>query len=182
MILEGILPQYHESAKPSPEKNRLHVRYLFKVWDKLSGYQHKDLRKEISETPILWAYNGVQPESSDFVKPCDVYLSEAYTGNADLEAYFSMYNGDIWFVDPAYMEVDSNRKDWLQFLKAIKAMDTPRILEVEVPGSREECGKRGITYQYSTRPFEDGEFKVKPGRHHYDGHIVDYRLVVCQKY
>ena len=157
MILEGILPQYHESAKPSPEKNRLHVRYLFKVWDKLSGYQHKDLREEISETPILWAYNGVQPESSDFVKPCDVYLSEAYTGNADLEAYFSMYNGDIWFVDDAYLEDKSDVKAWFQFLKAIDSMNTPCIIKETIPAKFErdqefdkELDKRNIKSKRST--------------------------------
>ena len=131
MIGKWIIPQYAQFNKPSVEvaQNYQHVRYLFKVWDKLSGYQHQNLRKKISEAPILRAYKGIRPEVSDFVKPCDAYLSEVYTGNADLETYFSVCDGEIWFVDDTYLEEKSDAKAWLQFLKAIGSMDTPCIIE-----------------------------------------------------
>ena len=177
LINKAIFPLYRKSDKPCAMKNRLHVRYIFKVWDKLSGYQHRNLRKEISETPILWAYNGGQPETFDFVNPCDVYLPEAYTGDADLGTYFSVYNGDIWFLDHAYMEVDSNQKDWLQFLKAIGSIDTPQVDKVEVVGSYKECEERGITWQRSTREFENGSFIDRYYSGHFDGAIEDFEFV-----
>ena len=48
IIREWIIPQYSQSNKPAVEvwQNYQHVRYLSKVWDKLSGYQHRNLRKK----------------------------------------------------------------------------------------------------------------------------------------
>ena len=63
MISEWIIPQYAQPDKPSVEENWLHVRYLFKVWDKFSGYQHQNLRAEIRETPILRAYKVFSQKS-----------------------------------------------------------------------------------------------------------------------
>ena len=156
LINKSIFPLYRKSDKPSVMENRLHVRYIFKVWDKLSGYQHRNLRKEISKTPILWAYNGDQPETFDFVKPCDVYLPKAYTGDDNLETYFSVYNGDIWFVDHIYLEDDSDQKDWIQFLKAIGFMDTPRSIKKTIRAKSgydqefsKELNKRDIKSEYT---------------------------------
>ena len=158
VIGKWIIPQYAQFNKPSVEvvQNYQHVRYLFKVWDKLSGYQHRNLRKEISETPILRAYNGVQPETLDFVKPCDAYLSEVYTGNADLEVYFSVYNDNIWFVDGGYLENNSHVEAWFQFLKAIGSMDTPCIIEKTILAKSkydqefsEELNKRDIKLEHT---------------------------------
>ena len=135
MIRKWIIPQYSQSNKPSVEvgQNYQHVRYLFKVWDRLSGYEHKSLREEISETPILWTYNGIQPETFDFVKPCDAYLPQAYTGDMNLDTYFSVITGNIWFVDGGYLEGNSNPKEWFKFLKAIKAMDMPQVIKKNIP-------------------------------------------------
>ena len=120
MIRKWIIPQYSQSNKPSVEvgQNYQHVRYLFKVWDRLSGYEHKSLREEISETPILWTYNGIQPETFDFVKPCDAYLPQAYTGDMNLDTYFSVITGNIWFVDGGYLEGNSNPKEWFKFFES----------------------------------------------------------------
>ena len=177
MIGKWIIPQYAQSEKPSVEENQLHVRYLFKIWDKLSGYQHRNLRKEISETPILWAYNGGQPETFDFVKPCEAYLPKVYTSDAHLETYFSVYNGDIWFVDSGYLNGSSNLKAWIKFLTAIRAMDTPRVDKIEVVGNYEECEKRGITRQRSTREFENGSFIDRYYSGYFDGAIEDFEFV-----
>lgn len=176
MIREWIIPRYSRTNKPSEKENLLHMRYLFKVWDKISGHQHRNLREKISQTPILWAYNGVQPKTCDFVKPCEVYLPKVYTGNADLEAYFSVYHGDIWFVDQAYIEVDANQKDWLRFLKALGSIDTPQVDKVEVVGNYEECEKRGITRQRSTREFENGRFIDRYYSGYFDGAIEDFEF------
>lgn len=175
MVGEWILPQYSGSDKPSQEQNRLHVCYIFKVWNKLDKYEHRQLKAELFGTPILRAYNNGQPEIFSFVKPDDAYLPEAYTGDTHLETYFSVFTGDIWFVDSGYLDANSNSKEWLQFLKAIGAMDTPRVDKIKVVGSSEECKKRGITPQKSTRPFEDGDFKEvrKKPYQYFDGHIVD---------
>ena len=137
MILEGICPQYSVSAKPSPKENLLHVRYIFKVWNDVSESERSRLKRKISEIPILRAYKGIQHEADNknqnsmaefhYVKPCDAYLPQAYTSDTDLETYFSVDDGEIWFVDNAYLEDESDAKVWLQFLKAIGAMDTPRI-------------------------------------------------------
>ena len=143
---------------------------------KLSGYQHRNLREEIRETPILRAYNGVQPEIYDFIKPYKAYLPQAYTGDADLETYFSMDDADIWFVDDAYLEDKSDAKAWFQFLKAIGSMNTPRVDKVEVVGNDKECEKRGITRKRSTRRFEDGSFIYNYYSGHFDGAIEDFEF------
>ena len=157
LIGKWIIPRYSRTDTPSKEQNFLHVGYLFKVRGKLLGYQHRNLKEEISETPILRAYNGAQPEIFDFVKPCDVYLPKAYTSNADLETYFSVFNNDIWFVDDTYLEDDANRKDWLQFLKAIGTMAIPRVIERNIPVKSEsdqafnkELDKRNVKLERTT--------------------------------
>ena len=173
LIRKWIIPRYSRTDAPSKAQNCLHVGYLFKVWDKLSEHEHRNLKKEISETPILWAYNEDQPKIFDFVKPCDAYLSKAYTGDDHLETYFSVSYGDVWFIDDGYLESESDAKTWFQFLKSIGSIDTPRVVKVEVVGTYEECEKRGITRQRSTRPFEDGSFVDMYYSGHFDGAIVD---------
>lgn len=147
LILEGICPQYRKFPKPSAEKNRLHVRYLFKVWNDVSESERSELKKQISEIPILRGYKRVRHEADSksqnsvtefrYVKPRDTYLPEAYIGDADLEIYFSVYGGDIWFVDDAYLEDKSDVKAWFQFLKAIGSMDTPCIIEKTIRANSE---------------------------------------------
>ena len=155
MILEGICPQYRKSTKPSPEENRLHVRYLFKVWNDVAESERNRLKKQISGIPILRSYKS-QNSVVEFryIKPCDAYLPQAYTGNADLETYFSVYNGDVWFVDSGYLENNSSREDWLQFLKAIGSIDTPRVIKKDVPVDYKECARRGIL-RTGTRAVEE---------------------------
>ncbi len=124
MISEWICPKYDRDDKPSAAQNRMHVRYLFKVWDKISESEQVD----IQNLPILWAYHGEQRETADFVVPCDAYLPEAYTGDADLETYFSACNEDIWFVDGGYLE-NNDAETWLRFLKGIGVKDTPLVIK-----------------------------------------------------
>ena len=140
------------------EENRLHVRYLFKVWNDVSESECNRLKRQISEIPILRAYKGIQCKTYNFVKPGDAYLPKAYTGDDNLETYFSVYNGDIWFVDHIYLEDDSDQKDWLQFLKAIGFMDTPRRIKKTIcPKSgydqefSKELNKRDIKWAYTTQ-------------------------------
>ena len=147
MISEWILPQYLQDDKPSAEQNRMHVRYLFKVLDKISG----SLEKKLSKTQILRAYRGEQREAADFVAPCDAYLPEAYTGDADLETYFSACDDEVWFVDGRYLENNNDAKAWLRFLKAIGAMDTPKVEKFPVPVNQHELDVRNLKRQYSTR-------------------------------
>ena len=147
MIDKWIIPQYSKSDKPSKKENLSHVHYLFKIWDKLSEYDHRNLKKGISETPILRAYNGPQREVFDFVKPCDAYLPKTYTGDDDLETYFSVCNGNIWFVDEMYLDNNSNSKDWSRFMKVIGAIDTPRVVKKNISancGNHQEFDKRNI--------------------------------------
>ena len=149
MISEWILPKYVQDTKPSAKQNRMHVRYLFKVWDKIS----KSEKEEIREVPILWTYRGEQREAADFVVPCDAYLPEAYTGDTDLETYFSACNEDIWFVDSGYLE-NNDAETWIRFLKAIGAMDTPRVIPEKLSvtfGNSHELKVRNLRLEYSTK-------------------------------
>ena len=123
MISKWIIPQYSRPEKPSVAQNLIHVRSLFKIWDKISDSDRKILKEKIYETPILYAYIGMQKENFDFVRPCEAYLPTVYTDNDDLEIYFSVSDCEIWFVDDIYREDNSNRKGWLKFLKAIGSMD-----------------------------------------------------------
>ena len=158
MIRRWICPKYDREDKPSTAQNRTHVRYLFylfKVRDKISDA----LKKKLGKTPILWAYRGEQREAADFVVPCDACLSEAYTGDADLETYFSACDADAWFIDGGYLE-NNDAKDWLRFLKAIGAMDTPRVIPKKLSvtyGNRHELEVRNLRLEgsTSTRTIED---------------------------
>ena len=150
MISEWILPKYLQDDNPSVAQNRLHVRYLFGVWDNLSDKDRVSLRKEIDQTPILRVYRGNERETSKFVVPCKAYLPKAYTGDADLETYFSACDNDVWFVDGRYLEND-DAKAWLRFLKAICAMDTPKVEKFSVPVNQHELDVRNLKLQYSTR-------------------------------
>ncbi len=146
MIREWIIPQYSQSdtPKPSVEKNRLHLRYLFKVWDDVSSAERNSLKEQISKIPIIQAYSGVQRETYNFVAPCNAYLPRVYTGNADLETYFSVCD-DVWFVNDGYLESDAESGGWLRFLKEIGSMDHPQLIEEKLFATSEECIKRGIT-------------------------------------
>ena len=163
MIREWILPQYSQFGKPPPKQNHLHLHYLFKVWSTIPESKRTNLKEEISQTPILWAYSGTRREESNFLAPCDAYLSQAYTGNADLETYFSVCD-DVWFVDDKYLDSKSVSKDWIRFLKGIGAEDKPRVIEESLPADDEECKKRDIDRAYSTRSetIEDSYFSGLP--------------------
>lgn len=152
IVREGILPQYSQSdearnKKPSEEQNRLHLGYLFEVRDEILREEpYSTLKEEMSKTPILLAYckdSGVRRESSEFIPPVETYLSQTYTGNADLEAYFSVCD-DIWFVDDGYPEGKSNPEKWIEFLKQIGAVDFPRFLPKKIHAAPEECQNRGF--------------------------------------
>ncbi len=176
LISKSICPLYRKLDKPAVMKNRWHVRYIFKHWQKSGGSGRSRLEEIVSKVPILRAYKGTQREISDFVVPRNAYLPQTYTGDNDLETYFSVSKGDIWFIDDKYLKNEFDTKTWHQFLKAIGAMDTPQIIDVEVSGSSEECKERGITYEYSTKPFKNGEFEdiwYRRAYQYFDGHIVD---------
>lgn len=133
MISEWILPKYLQDDNPSVAQNRLHLRYIFKIWEKISESERweeilESEQVDIESLPILWAYRGEQREAADFVGPCDAYLPEAYTGDADLETYFSASDDEVWFVDGRYLEND-DAKAWLRFLKAIGVKDTPLVIK-----------------------------------------------------
>ena len=163
MIRKWILPQYSQIDKPSVKQNRLHLHYLFKVWSTIPESKRTTLKEEISQTPILWAYSGTWREASGLVKPCDAYLPQAYTGNTDLETYFSVCD-NVWFVDDKYLDSKPVSKDWIRFLKGIGAEDKPRVIEESLPADDEECKKRDIDRKYSTRSetIEDRYFYSLP--------------------
>ncbi len=150
LIREWIIPQYSRSDTPKPavEENRLHLRYLCKVWHR-GGWR---TTVEISKTPILWAYDGVQREDYGFVAPCKAYLPQAYTSNTDLETYFSVCDNvwSAWFVDDGYLETNSDSEDWLQFLKRLGAKDAPRFLKQYPDTYDEEFEGRNIERERST--------------------------------
>ena len=126
LIREFILPEYLNSGvKPSPEQNRLHVRYLRPLLSKTSTALN-NLKEEIGKIQILLVYRENQRETLYFVAPHNAYLSQVYTGNVDLETYFSGH-GNVWYVDDGYLDDNSDPKIWLQFLKSLGVMDTPQF-------------------------------------------------------
>ena len=175
LIEESICPLYSHPNKPLVMENRQHVRYIFQSWQKAKDPERRRLERSISYVPILRAYKGIQRESFDFVVPRRAYLPQAYTGNDDLETYFSVSNGDLWFVDDKYLTNKSNTEVWLKFLKAIGSRNMPPIHDVPVSGSKEECEDRGIEYEESTQPFLNGKFKKVPRApyQYFDGHMID---------
>ncbi len=155
LITESICPLYSQPNKPLILENRRHVRYIFESWQKVEGFERNRLEESVGEVPILRAYKGFQREASDFVVPCDAYLPQAYTGDNDLETYFSVYDGPLWFVDDKYLTKNSDTKAWLQFLKAIGAMDTPQVIKMDIPVDYEESNQRSIRRSRITRTGEE---------------------------
>ena len=128
LIREFILPEYLNSGvKPSPEQNRLHVRYLRHFLSKTSTALN-NLKEEIGKIQILLVYRENQRETLCFVAPHNAYLSQAYTGNVDLETYFSGH-GNVWYVDNGYLDDNSDPKNWCSFLKEIGVSDIPRVIK-----------------------------------------------------
>lgn len=160
IVRKGILPQYSQAdnTKPTVEQNRQHLGYLFKVRDEIFREDPCSLEEEISKTPILLAYckdSGVRRESSEFIPPVETYLSQTYTGNADLEAYFSVCD-DVWFVDDGYLEGKSDPEKWVEFLKQIGAVDFPRFIRAKIYAAPEECQNRG----FERRSVADGNDNI----------------------
>ena len=158
LISGSICPLYSQSDKPSVMKNRRHVRYIFKSWQKTEGPERSRLEESISEVPILRAYKGVQREVSDFVVPCKAYLPRAYTGDDDLETYFSVSDGAPWFVDNKYLRNKSDTEAWCQFLRAIGVMDTPIVTKKKIPYNQgnyqefvKELDKRNLKWKRTTQ-------------------------------
>ena len=158
LISESICPLYSQPNKPSVMQNRRHVRYIFKSWEKGTQFERSGLEECISGVPILRAYKGIEKKIPDFVVPCNAYLPQAYTGDDDLETYFSVYDGELWFVDDKYLTNRSDTKAWLQFLKAIGAMDTPSVIQKNIVRKSEDCqefgtelAKRNLEFEYTTQ-------------------------------
>ena len=164
LITESICPLYRQPNKPAVMKNRRHVRYIFKSWQKSEISECSRLEESVSEVPILRAYKSTQREPSDFVVPCNAYLPQAYTGDNNLETYFSISDSDLWFVDDKYLTNKSDTESWLQFLKAIGAMDTPLVIQKNIARNSEnyenyqefsrELAKRNVELEYTTRWWE----------------------------
>ncbi len=150
LIRELICPKYLRSDKPSIDQNRSHVRYLRHLLSNTSKAALRNLREEISKTPLLLVYQEDQPENLYFLAPCHAYLSQAYTGSADLETYFSGYN-NVWYIDDGYLDSYSDPENWSQFLKWMGAMDTPRISRENLTITPHELSKRNLQRKYSTR-------------------------------
>ena len=158
-LISGLIcPLYSQLNKPAVVKNRGHVRYIFKFWQKTEVLERSRLEESISQVPILRAYKGIEKEASDFVVPRNTYLPQAYTGDNDLETYFSVSDGAPWFVDDKYLTKNSDTKAWLQFLKAVGSRDTLRVIGKKISRTSEnyekfnaELTKRNIELEYTTR-------------------------------
>lgn len=157
LIRNWILPQYQSPNNCSVEENRVHLRYIFKTLDKVPSGEKPKLLQEIRQTPLLWAYKGVQGQEYKFVKPIEAYLPQAYTGYADLEIYFASCL-EVWFVDKDYIQASDETGKWRNFLKQLGCADLPRVVKKQVSRRdigfekfRQECEKRGIVPEYGTR-------------------------------
>ena len=153
IVRKVILPQYSQSdkTKPSIKQNRLHLGYLFEVRGEILREEpYSSLKEEISETPILLAYckdSGVRRESSEFMPPGKSYLSQTYTGDTDLETYFSVCD-DVWFVDDGYLGGNSKPEEWAEFLKKIGTIDYPRFIQEKLFATSKECDNRDFEIRH----------------------------------
>ncbi|MCG9126501.1 hypothetical protein JT359_02765 [Candidatus Poribacteria bacterium] len=125
LIKKFIIPEYTSKDKvPTIDQNRHHINFLqYVLSDKKTGL--KDLKLQISETKLILAYREERPEKTYFIKPCETYLTQAFTGNTDLETYFSGKD-NTWFIDAVYLDNNTDKEIWLRFLKMIGVMDSPR--------------------------------------------------------
>lgn len=99
-VIEVILPKYQkDNIDVSEEENLTDVR---KILQALSEGEKTRLTHRLQDTAFLVAYNNKTEEIS-YKKPSEIYLSEIYTGNNELETYFEG-NCNVYFLGNSYRD------------------------------------------------------------------------------
>jgi Domain of unknown function (DUF3883) len=126
-ILNWLLPHYGQDTPVRVELNLQHVRYLARAINRVPAGNKRKVCEVISNTQLLQVKNKSSPTAT-WVSPNGAYLSQAVTGNSDLEAFFSA-TPIASFILPDYMTATDDVADWRKFLSEIGCADLPRRLQ-----------------------------------------------------
>jgi len=107
-ILNLVLPKYKETTAVSEEDNLRHFEWILKALEDCEGTRRDSLLRELKETPFICAKNASN-QHSEYRKPEEIHLGEAYTGSKGLETYFEG-NEEIWFLDERYLALKSDKR------------------------------------------------------------------------
>lgn len=136
-IVEDILPKYQkDDLKLSEEENIEHFKKILHAIETDFGKDRGRLIEELKNTPFLLAFNNVTNEVV-YKKPSEIYLSEAYTSNLDLETYFKGYD-KAYFLSLKYKNFYSLEKPSKLFLELQIEDNKPKIIKFDPQFSGEE--------------------------------------------
>ena len=124
-ILNWLLPQYRQATPVRNELNLQQVRYLARAINRVPAGDKRKVCEALSNTPLLQVKNKSAPTAM-WAAPSKVYLPHAITGNADLEAFFSV-TPTVSFILPDYMTATDDVAGWGKFLSEIGCADRPRL-------------------------------------------------------
>lgn len=149
-VIEFVLPQYEQiynDHQPSEEDNYEHVKKILQAMETDSENKRKDLIERLKGTPFLLSYNPAT-EKHWYKKPAEIYFSEAYIENVDLETYFEGYS-EAFFLSLNYKGLDSKERMY-QLFSSVGVESKPRRTKFEPLLSWEEkrtlWGESGCTY------------------------------------
>ncbi len=103
-LLQHVVPSYNEGSNEiiSEAINLKHLDWIKKTVED-SSYtekQKEEILNKLRKTSFLYAYNPVSSKKM-YKTPLEIYISQIYTGEEDLEIYFEG-NENIWFLDGRY--------------------------------------------------------------------------------
>lgn len=138
LISKWLLPQYRVAEEHLTNKkikaNRIHVQYIFSSLDKLSLEQRQKILPTINKVPLLLSKKKNGDQQVSFIAPENTYLPSDYTGNDDLETFFS--TAAVWFVSEKYLTENIERAKWASFMRTLGCHDLPRLTVVPLADDR----------------------------------------------
>lgn len=128
-IQKYLVPRYASPKGVTLEENRSHVRFLKRVFARMSQDELKAI-SEIKKVEILICHQASDPKLNYRVVPTNAYLPAAYTNDDKLERFFQA-SPDTWFVDSGYISEGEEPKGWNSFLIQLGATGLPRVTDAE---------------------------------------------------
>jgi len=175
-ILEDILPKYQKKdLKLSIEENMEHFKKILHAIETDFGIERGRLIEELKNTPFLLAFNNVTNEVI-YRKPSEIYLSEAYTGDSDLETYFKGYD-KAYFLSLEYKNFYSQEKLSKLFLELKIEDNKPKIIKFDLQFSWEEKRllRRGESF---TRDIECIDYNIDGLEHFLKNNLTSKNAVI----
>jgi len=159
-ILEFVLKKYHkDTASITEENNMSDINKIIKALESDSEKKKKDLIERLKVTSFLLAKSKINGNLT-YQKPSQIYFSEAYMNNKDLEIYFEGYD-EVYFLSEIYKKLP-NKEKVSELFSSVGVAHKPRKLAISLSLSNSEKKKlRGnsrFTHEYMD---EDRDYDIE---------------------